>query len=131
MHDNIGTMLKGAAQIWCSKGVINDEGDASLVRDISNGVDIQYIATRVANSFTVEGTRARGESTTIIFRVGTIHEDSVDTPGAQGQVELRVGTSIETAGRNQIISGTKKGHHRSHLGCHTRGGGNRARSTLK
>ncbi len=124
-------MFKWAAQIGCSKGVINDERDAGIVSDISNGADVQYIAARVADGFTVEGSRARGESAAIIFRVGAIHEDRVNTPGAEGQVELCVGTSVKATGRDQIISGTKKSHHCRHLCCHTRGGSDRACSALK
>src|SRR6266568_6001033 len=104
MHDDVGAMFKWTTQEWCGKGVVYHQGNTGLMSNIGNGTDIEHIAARIADGLTVEGAGARSEGATIIFGIGTIHEDRMNAPGTQSQVELCMGTPVEAAGGDEVIS---------------------------
>src|SRR2546423_15414192 len=125
MHDDVRTMFKRTAQVGCGKGVIYDKRDASLVGNISDGTDIEHITTWVADGFTVKGTSTRRESAAVVLGVRAVDGNRIDAPGSEGKGELCMRGPVEAAGRDQIISRTKEGHHSCHLCSHARGGGHR------
>src|SRR5215469_8589183 len=97
MYDDIRSMLEWPAQVGSSKSIINNQGYSNFVRYVSNSTNIQHITTWIAYCFTIQRACAWCQSASIILRVSTIDKNGVDTPGAQSQVELSVGTAIQTA----------------------------------
>src|SRR5438270_414411 len=55
MHDNVGPMLKGPAQIRRGKSVIDDERQAGFMGNAGNGSYVKHVSTWVAYRFAVQG----------------------------------------------------------------------------
>ena len=53
MHHDVGPVLDGADQVRCAEGVVDHQGEAVLVGDCRDGVDIRDVAVGVAQGFQV------------------------------------------------------------------------------
>src|SRR5579884_3785990 len=98
MHYDVGAVLEGTAEIGCSKGIIDDERQASFVGNLGNSLDVEDIPPRVADGLPIECACARSDSAPVVFRVAAVNKDGIDPPGAQGNVKLGVCASVKAAG---------------------------------
>ena len=103
MHDNVCPMLKGPAQIGRGKGVINNEREFMLVRNVGNSPDVEHIGLGIADGLPVEQFGFRRDGATEIFRVSRIDEVDLDAKALKRQGKLIVRATIEGARRHHLI----------------------------
>ncbi len=115
MNHDIGAMLDRAAEKGTGEGVVDHERQAVLVRDFSHRADIEDIDARIADGFAVEHFGFGRNGLAEVLRVGGIDEDHIDPPMPQGDIELRVGPTIERRGGDDLVARGEQGGQRNEL----------------
>src|SRR5579875_2795616 len=82
MHDDVGPMLQRLHQIRRWNGIIDNERQTMLMRNIGHSADVQRIQTRVAHRLGIESLCTSIDSSTEILRLAPIHKMHLDAqPG--------------------------------------------------
>lgn len=109
VHDDVGAVLEGAAEIGRGNGVVDDQGDAVVVGDLGDGLDVGDVALRVAEGLDKDGlclgVDEGGEGLGLAV-VGEAGGDAVLRKGVGQQV---VGPPIEGAGGEDVVAGLGDG----------------------
>src|SRR5207244_3244970 len=95
MHDNVCPMLKGPAQVGRGKGVINNEWELMLVRNVGNSLDVEHIGLGIADGLSVEQFGFRCDGATESFRISRIDEVNLDAKALKRQGKLILRANIE------------------------------------
>src|SRR5262245_64881444 len=103
MHHDVRPMLKGPAQIWGSKGVVNNEREIVLVRHVSDRLDVEHISPGIADSLPIEQFGLRCDSAAAIVRISGIDKVNLDTKALKRQGKLVVCPAIEGTRRHHLI----------------------------
>src|SRR5438874_8336911 len=77
MDDDIGSILKGAAQIRRCKRIVHNQRQARFMGNISHSPYIEHIAAWIANGLTIKDTCAWRDSFLVILWFRTINKDRI------------------------------------------------------
>ena len=106
VHYDVRAVLDRPAQIRRGKRVIDDQRHAGLVRNLGNGLDIDDIHSRISNRLDVDELRLVCDRCAEVLRVVGLDEGRVEAKTPEGDVELRVGASVERGRRDQVVAGS-------------------------
>ena len=84
MHDDIGAVLDGPAQIGRRHGVVDDERNAMSMRDVGEVLEVGDVAERVADRFAVDGLGAAVDLPLEGLRITVVGEAHLDAELRQG-----------------------------------------------
>jgi hypothetical protein len=110
VHDDVGPMLEGAAQIGRGNRVVDDQRHAMAVRDLGQRLEVGDVAERVADRFAVQRLGPAVDQPFETRRIGVVGEADVDAILRQGVREQVVGAAIERRRGNDVVSGFGDGH---------------------
>ena len=115
MHDDVGAVVEGPAQIGRGHGVIDDQRHAGLMRDLRDGLDIDDHAARIGQAFDEDRLHLRRHRRAEILRVGGIDKDRVPAELLEAARELRNRSAIELAGGQEFVARLHEGEEGQHL----------------
>src|SRR5689334_3916996 len=87
VDNNISPMLERLHEIGCREGIIYDERQPILVCNIGNGLNVQCIKTRIADSLGKNGFCAFVDSWSEVLRITAVDESNVDAEFGKRIVE--------------------------------------------
>ena len=109
VHDDVGAVLDGAAQVGAGYGVVDDQRHAGGVRHLGQGRDIGHVAQRVADGFAEHGLGARVDQRGKALGFGRVGKTHLDALLREGVGEQVVGAAVECAGRDDVVAGLGDG----------------------
>ena len=115
MKDDVRPPLDGAAEVGGGEGVVHHEGNARLVSDFRQRLQIGDVRARVPYRLAVDGPCFFRNGGIEILRIRRIDEDRIDSDFSERDVELRVGASVEGGGRYDFIARRHQGEQRDEL----------------
>ncbi len=116
MDDEVGAMLKGAAQVGRGKGVVDQQGDAIFLPDLSHLIKGKDVNQRVAQGLAVQDLGVRADGAAEVLRVAGIHQGDLDAQAGEGVGELVVGAAVQGGGRHDMVARPRQGEDRLRLG---------------
>ena len=99
MHDDVGAVLEGAAQVGRGHGVVDDDRHAVLVGDFGELLEVGDVAERVADRFAEDRLGLAVDQLLEGFRIAVVGEAHVDAVLRQGVGEQVVGAAVQRAKR--------------------------------
>ena len=127
MHDDVGAVLKGAAQARRRHGVVHNQRHAAPVAGVGHRLQVGDVARRVAERLAEHGlgvfVHVRGD----VIVLGETHADAEARQGVGEQV---VGAAVEAAGGDDVVAVLGDGEHRVGDGRHARRQRQRADAAL-
>ena len=131
VHNDVGTVLKRAAEVGAGHGVVHDQRHASGMGHGGERANVGHVAQRVADGLTVNRLGALidqcGEGCGIA-RIGKAHRDALLRKGMGEQV---VSAAVERGGRDDVVACFSNGLDRRRDGRHARGHGQRPHTTFE
>src|SRR5262245_44713269 len=103
VHDDVRPMLAGPAQVGRGKGIINNEWELMLVRNVRHSLDVEHVSLGIADSLPIEEFGFRRDSATKILRISRIDKVHLNAKAPKRQGKLIVRTAIEGARRHHLI----------------------------
>ena len=104
MHDDVGAMLDGAAQIGRSDGIVDDQRNAVRVGDVRQTADVGDIAARVADRLAEHGFGFFVDQLAEGIRIAVVGEADFDAVLRQGVGKEVVGAAVKRAGRDDVVA---------------------------
>lgn len=111
--------MNGLVQV----GITYNKGNARLVRNLCNGLQIRHVIPRVTDRLDEYGLGLLVDSGLDILGLVTVDELGVDAQTGQEDLELVVGTTVEVRGGHDVVAGVSEGVDDDELGGLARGGG--------
>ena len=131
MHDDVGTVLEGAAEDRRGHRVVDNQRHAVAMRGVGQGLDIDDVAGRVADRFAEHGlglvVDQRFQGGNVVVR----GEAGLDAEARQGVGQQVVGAAIQLGHRDDVVTGFGDGLDRIGDGRHAGGHGQRADATFQ
>src|SRR6266545_1132376 len=116
MHDDVRSMFAGPTQVGRGERVIDDEREFMLVRNVRDGLDVEDISLRIADSLPVEQFGFRRNGPAEVFRISRIDKMYRNAETLKGQGKLIVGTTVQRTRRHHLITGLQQGGQGHQLG---------------
>ena len=132
VHDDVGAMAQRLAEVWRADGVVDDERDLVVVRDLAHALEVEHVALRVADRLAVERARLgpdRGGPGLEV--VGIVDERDLNAELGQRVVEQVVGAAVERRRRHDVPTVLGQVEQRDRLGGLPARGGERADSAVE
>ena len=108
VHDDVGAVLEGADQIGGRDGVVDDQRDAVLVRDIGDRPDVEDVDARVADGLGEEQLGVRAHRALPLGRVVLVlDEGDLDPELRERVLEEVVGAAVDRAGGDEVVAGLR------------------------
>ena len=131
MHDDVGAMLEGAAQVGAGYRVVDDQRHPMGMRHRCQRGDVRHVAQRVAHRFAehrlgavIDQPRKRG-------RVARVRKTRLDAHLREGVREQVVGAAIQGGGRHDVVARLGDGLDGITDGRHAAGHGQGADAALQ
>ncbi len=105
MDNNVGAMFDRTAEVRRGEGVVDDERELVLMGDGSNLLNVEDVAAGVRDGFSVETLGLRRDGPAEVLGVIGFDERDTDTHAPEGDVELRVSSTIEGGGGDDMVPG--------------------------
>lgn len=103
-------MLNGADQVTTrTKGVVDNQGNALLVADLCNRLEIRDVVSRVANALDVDGLGLVVNGGTNVLWLVALDKLGLDTEAREHDLELVVGSAIEVRSGDNVVAGMSEG----------------------
>src|SRR5207244_998901 len=115
MRDDVRAPLDRPAEVWRREGRIDHEGRAVRVGDRRDALEIEHVAARIADRFTVEKLRVRTERGVPPVEVVRIDEGDLEAELALQVLELRDRAAVERGGGHDVIARHEHGEQRGRL----------------
>ncbi len=94
MEDDVGAVLERTAEIRRGEGVVDDEGDARIMRDLGYGFDVGDEAAGVRDAFDEDGSGLGADGRLDAGRVGRVRPVVIPAELLEGVAELVDGAAI-------------------------------------
>src|SRR5215469_12496330 len=108
MDDDIGAVLKRPQQDRRGDSVVDDEGDAMLVRDSGQPFEIAYVSSGIANALAKQCTCLAIDKSFKSGRLIALRESRADPELREDVCKQRVSCAVELRDRNDVL--TAAGH---------------------
>src|SRR5215469_5670837 len=105
MDDDIGAMLKRPQQDRRGDGVVDDEGDAMLVRDLGQPLEIAYVSSGIPNTLAKQRTRLAIDESLERVRLVALSESRADPELREDVRKQRMSCTVELWDRNDVLTG--------------------------
>ena len=93
-HD-VRAVLDGADEVGGAEGVIHHQGDAVLVRQLGQGVDVGNVAVGVAQGLNIDGAGLGTDGALHFRKIVDVHEIGGDAEAGQGVGEQVVAAAVD------------------------------------
>ena len=103
MTNDIRTVLDGPLQVGGSKGTVDDQRQTVCMGNVRNRADIRHVETRIANRLAEHHFGVALDRLGKVLRILGVDEGAGDAELRQDVVELGVGTTVQVAGRDNVI----------------------------
>jgi hypothetical protein len=104
--DDVGTELDGALDVTThTEGVVDDQGDASIVGNLGNGGDIWDVVLGVTDGLDVDGTGLVINRSRDILGFLALNPLDIDLELLQVDTELVVGSTVQPTGADEVVAG--------------------------
>ena len=131
-HHHISAMLDGANQGASSaKGVVNDQRDAMVMGQGSQGFEIGDVEAGVAHRLDIDGLGVLIDLGLEALRLIPIGKFDVDAQPGELNLELVVGAAVEKGGGDQVVTSLHEVGDGQKLRRLARGGGHRSHTALQ
>ena len=104
MHDDVGTVLLGAAEIRRRQRVVDDQRHAGLFGNGGDGRDVDDDAARIGDALDHDRLGLRRQRLLEARRIGRIRKDHVPAELLEGVVELVDRAAVELASGDEIVA---------------------------
>jgi len=105
VDDDVRPVLEGPVEVGREGGVVDDEGDADLLRDLADLGEGEDVEARVAEAFAVEGLGVLLHGLAEVLGIVAVDERDLDAELGQGVVEEVVGAAVELGDRDDVVAG--------------------------
>ena len=95
MDHDVRAVLDGADQVRRAEGVVNDQRNAVLVGNFSDGVDVGNVGVGVAQRLQIDGAGVLLNGTLDLSQVVGIDEGRLDAEGGQGVLQQVGGAAVD------------------------------------
>ena len=123
MHDDVGTMLDGPAEIGRGEGVVDQQRQAGVMRDLRDPGNIEHLEAGIADGLGDHQPRPRRNGSPESLEIARLDKGRRDAEAGQGVREQVDGAAVERGGRHDVIAGTEQRRdrqmHRRHAACGT------------
>lgn len=132
VDDNVRTVLDRLAEVAArTEGVVDNDGDALLVRGLGDRLKVGDVEARVADRLEVDGLGLvvdRGGNV-----LGLVAGDKLgrDAETGEDDLELVVGAAVEVGGSDNVVAGVRERSNGQELSGLARSGGDGGDTTLK
>ena len=123
MHHKVGAELNRLAEIGRGKGVVDQERDFGVMRDLRDGWDVQHLQARIADGFGDDQPRVRPDRRAEFVERARFHEGRGDAEAGQRMRQQVDGAAIERGGSHDMVAGI---HQRRDTQMHRRHAARRA-----
>ena len=123
-HD-VRTVLDGADEVGRAEGVVHHQGDAVLVRQLSQGVDVGDVAVGVAQRLNVDGAGLWTDGALHFRKIVDVHEIGGNAEAGQGVGEQVVAAAVDGLLGDKVAAVLTQRF--QHVGNSRRAGGQRQR----
>src|SRR5687767_4864478 len=79
MRDNMGTPFEGTAEVWGGEGIVDQQRNTKLLRDLCHFLQRKYVHARIADDLAIDYFCVGLNCSSKIFRLGWIDECHVDS----------------------------------------------------
>src|SRR5947209_1365525 len=105
MHDDVGTVLDGPAQVRAGERVVDHERDVVLMGDASHLLEVEDVALRVADRLAMESARIGTYLRSPLVKVvAVVHERHLDAQLRQRVVKQVVGAAIQRRRAHDVVA---------------------------
>src|SRR5215469_14469369 len=104
MDDDIGAMLKRPQQDRRGDGVVDDEGDAVLVRDLGQPLEIAYVSSGIPDALAKQCTGLAIDESLERGRLIALREPRADPKLREDVRKQRMSRTVELRDRNDILT---------------------------
>ena len=119
--DDVGAVLEGLGEVRRGERRVDDERDVLLVADRGDGLEVADLQSGVGHGLAEQRARLVVDGGAEVLGVLGVHELHRDAHRGEDVVELRVGSAIQLAGRDDVVARLRKGDD----GIEARGGAGR------
>ncbi len=106
MDDDIGAMLKGAAQAGCSERIVDDQRDLHVAGNLGKFLEIEHVQAGIADGFGKQGAGLGAKRRLDFFFAGIgVDEGDFDAKFGKGVGEQGIGAAVERAGSHDMLTG--------------------------
>jgi hypothetical protein len=112
VHDDVGAVLEGAAEVRRWHRVVDDQRHPVAVRHFGQQLEVGDVAERVADRFAEDRLGFAVDHPFEACRLGCVGKAHVDAVLGQGVGEEVVGAAIERRSRDDVVSRFGDGHDR-------------------
>jgi len=123
VEDDVRPVLDGTKEHRRGRGVVDDEGNAGLLRDLPQLLEMDDVQPWVAQRLRIKCTGPRTDGAADRVRVRRLDEPRLDAESREGDLEEVVGPSVEAGGAHQLVAGAEEGEERERLRGLARGHG--------
>ena len=125
VHHDVGAEGERIAQIGAGHGVVDDEGQAVLVRDAGDGLDVQHVDQRIAQRLAVHGAGVGADGAAEVVRVFRVDEGGLYAQAREADAELPDAAAVQRGGGDDVVAGLEDRQQRRHLRRHAGRAGQR------
>ena len=105
VHDDVGAPLDRTDQVGGGDGVVDDEGDADLVSESGDPLDVEDVVLGIGDRLAVERLGIGADRGTPGLKIiGILDEADLDTELGQGVVEEVVRPAVEARAGDNVIA---------------------------
>src|SRR5579875_2227642 len=115
MYHNVGPMLQRLHQIGCWNGIIDNERQTMLMRNIGHSADVQRIQAWIAHCLGVDSLCMLIDGGAEILRLAPIHKMHLDAKFRQRIMEEVIGATIQAGRRDNLVTSTGNIENRQRL----------------
>ena len=104
MHDDVGPMLEGAAQVGGRHRVVDDERHAMSLGHLGPALQVHHVAGRVTDRFAVKRTGVVINGRFQRLQIVVVHEAALDALVGQAVCEQVVGAAVQLTGGDDVAA---------------------------
>ena len=95
VNDDVRAVLDGADQVGGAEGVVHHQGDAVLVCQLSQGVDVGNVAVGVAQGLDINGAGLGTDGALHFGKIVDVHEIGGDAEAGKGVGEQVIAAAVD------------------------------------
>src|SRR6476469_7322629 len=104
MDHHVSTVLYRTRHIRSRKSIVDDEWYAIVVRDLRNGGNIEHVAPRITDRFSVQHLGLRRDRFAKVLGIVRLDKDHIVPEPAHRDIELREGPTVESTRGDNLIA---------------------------
>lgn len=132
VDDNVGTVVDGTDKVSAgAKGVVNDKGNAAVVGDLGDRLEIGHVVARVTDRLDVDGLGACVDGLGKVLGLVSVDELGLDAEAGEENLELVVCATVEVGGGDDVVAGAGEREESESLGRLAGRGGDGGNTTLE